>query len=428
MANNFILPQSVQLHDYQTQAVNTWINKNCRGIFDMATGTGKTFTGLAALAKLSQKLNGNMCSFIVAPYQHLVEQWVDDIRAFGVEPIICYSKYNWKKQLENLISDYRLGAINGYCVIFCNASFKSIFVQNTLRKLSGNTVLVVDEAHNFGSPILSNCLLPNFKYRLALSATLERFNDERGTKALYNYFGEKCISFGLEDAIDRGFLTPYKYYPIEVHLTDDEFDKYASMDNEREKLTKNNNGKLTSKTQGLISSMENIIYKASNKVSILKDIIQQYRNSNNILVYCGVSKEKTSNWNKENLEYDQPNETIRQIDMVSNMLGNELNMKISMYTSNEDIHEREILKANFEKGELQALVAIRCLDEGVNIPSITTAFILSSSQNPKEYVQRRGRVLRKFEGKTCAEIYDLVVLPPCPRYRQLFGNCKKTYR
>ena len=94
------------------------------------------------------------------------------------------------------------------------------------------------------------------------------------------------------------------------------------------------------------------------------------------------------------------------------MLGLELGMKVTHFTSSESAAERERIKKQFaECSPYQAIVAIKCLDEGVNIPSIKTAFILASSTNPKEYIQRRGRVLRKAENKPYAVIYDFITLP-----------------
>lgn len=127
-----------------------------------------------------------------------------------------------------------------------------------------------------------------------------------------------------------------------------------------------------------------------------------------MLVYCGA----TTMHDVDYKEGQAHAEDIRQIDLVADMLGNEFGMRISKFTSEEDASERERIKADFDEGEhLQAVVAIRCLDEGVNIPSIKTAFIMASSTNPKEYVQRRGRVLRLFKGKNYAVIYDFITLP-----------------
>ena len=127
-----------------------------------------------------------------------------------------------------------------------------------------------------------------------------------------------------------------------------------------------------------------------------------------MLVYCGATTIEDPGYVEDKPEDNE----IRQIDAVSSLLGNELHMKVAQFTSRENAEKRELLKQEFSEGtQIQALVAIRCLDEGVNIPSIETAFILASSTNPKEYVQRRGRVLRKARGKKYAIIYDFVTLP-----------------
>ena len=158
----------------------------------------------------------------------------------------------------------------------------------------------------------------------------------------------------------------------------------------------------------LLIKRARIVAGATEKLTKLREIIKEYQNENQILVYCGA----TTLHDVDYREDEPPIDEARQIDIVTDMLGNELGMRVSKFTSEEDADERERLKANFAEGtQLQALVAIRCLDEGVNIPSIRYAFILASSTNPKEYVQRRGRVLRKFPGKSFATIYDFITLP-----------------
>ena len=156
----------------------------------------------------------------------------------------------------------------------------------------------------------------------------------------------------------------------------------------------------------LLIKRARIVAGARNKLPALYEIIEKYRYDNNILVYCGATKYYQAEEDKDDVEEQ------RQIEAVVDMLGNKLNMRVSMFTSKEDANERERIKQSFAEGELlQALVAIKCLDEGVNIPGIRTAFILASSTNPKEYVQRRGRVLRRAKGKTHAVIYDFITLP-----------------
>lgn len=405
--NVFRVPDEVKFYDYQNEAIDKWIDSDAQGIFDMATGSGKTFTALGAISALSLKVNDNLGVFILCPYQHLVEQWVEDIRRFNVEPLICYSKYDWKKKFKTLLGDFKLGVVKNFCIIMVNASFATPYAQELLISLRGNTCIVVDEAHNFGAERLRKCMLPNFKYRLALSATLERHHDAEGTKCLMDYFKEKCIEFSLDDAIKKGFLTPYYYHPIVVNLEPDELDNYIELTEKVINILKKNSGEEIPKSaEMLLIKRARIVAGARNKLSALYNIISKYKDDNNILVYCGATKVFFDR------EDDFDDEDKRQIEEVVNMLGNELGMRVSMFTSKEKPDERELIKNSFAEGRLlQALVAIKCLDEGVNIPGIRTAFILASSTNPKEYIQRRGRVLRRAPGKEFAEIFDFITLP-----------------
>jgi superfamily II DNA or RNA helicase len=414
--NAFRVPQSVRLYDYQLQAIQTWMEQGSMGIFDMATGAGKTYTALGALARLSQSLQDKLFVVIVCPYQHLVEQWVEDILAFGVKPIICYSKYNWEDKLAKGVDGFNLGVYSSVCTVACNASYSTPKMQRLLSKIRGNSVIVVDEAHNFGSPQLQKVLPEHFVYRLALSATLDRHHDESGTASLYKYFGTKCIYFGLKDAIDNGFLTPYKYYPIVVKLDCDELQQYVELTNKIIQILVRNgkDNQLPQSAELLLIKRSRLVARAGDKVQALRQAIIPYKDKRNILVYCGATR--VSNMVTDTAD-TQDVEDKRQIEVVTTMLGKDLGMKVSMFTSHEDARERTVLKEKFGDGRLQALVAIKCLDEGVNIPSISTAFILASSTNPKEYIQRRGRVLRKSLDKYQAEIYDFVVMP-----RDIYGD------
>ena len=409
-------PEWFKLHDYQDEAITEWQKRNYRGIFDMATGTGKTYTGLGALTTLSKNIGHKLAAIIVCPYQHLVEQWVEDILKFNIDPIIGYSdssQKDWPKRLKDAIRDQKL-KVRGkefFCFICTNATFSSDYVQTQLAKIKSDTLLMVDEAHNFGAPYLSCLLYDNYKYRLALSATLDRHNDEEGTAKLYDFFGEKCIEYTLDRAIEEKKLTKYKYYPIVVTLTEEELEAYDNLSYEIGKcIMKGENGKmkLSSRGEKLALKRSRIVAGAKNKLTMLEKVIQPYIHDKHILVYCGATKGLEQNQDRSDVD----SEDVRQIDAVTDLLGNKLGMEVSQFTSKESVEEREVLKREFSAGDtLKALIAIKCLDEGVNIPKIKTAFILASTTNPKEYIQRRGRVLRLAEGKEYAEIYDFVTLP-----------------
>jgi superfamily II DNA or RNA helicase len=408
-----LVPENVHLHDYQFQAIDEWEKRNYQGIFDMATGTGKTYTGLGAVARLFKNSSNELAVIIVCPYQHLVEQWVEDIVQFNMKPIIGYSastQKDWKKRLKEAIISFNIGVKRHFCFITTNATFSSEYVQAQVDSIKRKVVLVVDEAHNFGALNLSKMLNSKIPYRLALSATLERHGDEEGTEKLFGYFGEKCIEYTLERAIKEGKLTPYYYHPVIIHLSEDELEEYQRLSRELVKhISKSKGGKIVVGEAGKIILIKRarVVAAAKEKVTKLADLMENYKKDKHMLVYCGAATIKDFGYEEGKVDESE----IRQIDAVSDLLGNKLNMRISQFTSAESAQERERLKAEFSEGKhVQALVAIRCLDEGVNIPSIKLAFLLASSTNPKEYVQRRGRVLRKTKDKSHAIIYDFITL------------------
>lgn len=402
------LPVHFHARPYQENAVVEWKKHGYRGIFDMATGTGKTLTALLGLWQLFTDNQERLAIIITCPYQHLVDQWVEDIETFGIRPIIGYSdspQKKWKKNLEQAVRSFRLGVLNFFCFITTNASFVTKKVQEQMGLLGADTVYVVDEAHNMGAGYYRKYLPENIGYRLALSATLERYQDEAGTAALSSYFGEKCITYSLKEAIRSGMLTRYYYYPILTYFDRDELDDYLGLTVQISQAMKKKNGKmvLSEYAKQLLMRRSKIIAGAKGKLPELKRQMEPHISEKHILIYCGSATIKEN----EDDEFGR-----RQIDLVSEMLGNDLGMRVGRFTSRENIKERAQIRDAFSKGDLlQALVAIKCLDEGVNIPNIQTVFILASSTNPKEYIQRRGRVLRKALGKDYAVIYDFVTLP-----------------
>ncbi len=397
-----------ELYEYQKNAINKWANQNFIGLFDMGTGTGKTITALTASVKLLERLKYKMATIIVCPYTHLVEQWVEEQSNFNINFLIGYSnkKYsNYISKLNQLVQDFNDGITNYFYFITTTSSFKLEKVQKILRQLKGNVLFIADEVHNFGAEGMRNALIDNFKFRIGLSATIDRHRDEEGTDAIYEYFGKPVIHYGLKEAIDNGVLTRYYYYPILVYLNEEEQEKYVEL---TDKIRKNsylqgNVMKLTKQGEIYALLRARVIASAKNKLGALKKLMIEkgFTDKHNLLVYCGTGKISGDHGEEE-----------KQIDEVCKMLGNELGMKIARYTSRETTEERHIISERYKNGDdLQAVVAIKCLDEGVNIPSIETAFILASSTNPREYIQRRGRVLRKFKGKAYSYIYDFVTLP-----------------
>ena len=407
--NHPIVPNYVSFHDYQEEAIENFKKSGFRGIFEMATGTGKTYTALGAIVECFNSC-GRLAVIIVCPYQHLVTQWGEEVSKYNINPILSFSNSPQRKHREiiiDLIRKYNRRFINFLCVITTNATFSSSFFQEAIMSIKLESMLVIDEAHNIGTKRQLNSLYNGFDFRLALSATLDRHRDEEGTLLIRDYFGDACIVFTLKEALDRDYLTCYKYFPILVYLNDVEQIEYTNLSYSISKeMHDDGKGKrkLSEKGKRLAIKRARVVAGASNKMGALREAIHKFRFESQNLVYCGAT-----NVINESIERCENSEE-RQITAVTKMLGLELDMKVAKYTAEESSYERQLISRSFINGDIQALVAIRCLDEGVDIPSIKRAFILASSTNPKEYIQRRGRVLRKSKDKVFAEIYDFVTL------------------
>ena len=407
------IPEWFLIRDYQQEAIDTWRDRNYVGIFDMATGTGKTYTGLAAVVDLYKHRKVPLAVFIICPYQHLVTQWVDDIRLFGMKPIICHSdspQRNWKSRLDDACLRLELGIEKYFCAIFTNDTYASDYVQKTIAKVKVQALLLADEAHNLGAEKTSSCLDDRIPYRLALSATLERFGDENGTKRLYQFFGKKCITYSLKQAIDNKMLVPYYYHPIVVSFNEQELEQYIEISRKIASALhlKKKNESISEYAKRLLLKRARMVASTEAKLERLISEISTFSHESHMLVYCGATT-------VEDIDYQEGHASIeekKQIDVVVKHIGQDLGMSVAKFTAEESADEREVIKREFDEGNaIQVLVAIRCLDEGVNIPSIQKAFILASSTNPKEYIQRRGRVLRKHKDKKFADIYDFIVSP-----------------
>ena len=405
-----ILPASLQLRPYQRQAITSWFANNGRGTLKMATGSGKTITALAIACELYQQINLQVL-LVVCPYRHLVTQWARECEKFNLQPILAFENLRtWQSQLSTQLYNLRSGSQNFVTVITTNSTLIGDGFQSQLKYFPPKTLIIGDEAHNLGAPKLEENLPRRVGLRLALSATPERYFDDYGTQSLFDYFGSVLQpEFNLKDAIAQGALVHYLYYPILVELTETESMAYLKLTKkigrsllyrEREN-SQGGNFEDNEDLKPLLMQRARLIGTAENKLTALRELMTTRRESTNTLFYCSDGSKETGQ-----------RSSLRQLKAVAKILGVDLGYRVSTYTAHTSLKERETLRRQFESGELQGLVAIRCLDEGVDIPAIQTAVILSSSGNPRQFIQRRGRVLRPHIGKERATIFDMIVLPP----------------
>lgn len=388
----------IVLRDYQKQAIQAWIDNNYRGFFVMATGTGKTWTAIYSAKELVKEHSSLI--LICAPYKHLVKQWSEDVEAaFPNADIIMVSSENpkWDIEISNAIVKTNYDKSAQVIVISTIASFKNKLV-NILTKYSGERLLIVDEAHRFTKR--PEALKKIFPYMLGLSATpFSGTSAAKGTE-LMQFFGGQVFNLPIESALDKGFLVPYYYYPIFVYSNYEEEEKFNNQS--RIMASCFRNGKLVD-VDTFVKAHRNrlrIISMIDEKQTCIRDIINQVEENDHFVVYCGDGK----------LFDDNTGEEIRHIQSVKKVLS-EHGFKASQFTATENMQERMQLIDSFNKGEISALAAIRCLDEGINIPSIKSALILSSNDDYREFVQRRGRILRTYKGKQFSKIYDVIALP-----------------
>ena len=417
--------------EYQQLAFENWKNNNQQGLFAMATGTGKTITSLNCLLEI-YKRNGYYKAIILVPTITLVNQWKKECWKFNYGNIIkVYSKNTeWRSKIEllQMAEKYRKPSepTQNFIIISTYASFARENVFSILNSFERTKVLLIaDEAHNMGSPsILKRLGTINYLRRIGLSATPERQFDDDTNMKLYRFFGAEdkfTFEYSMEEAIQKGVLCKYYYYPHLVKLTDEEMANYIELSEKISKYFNYNSGVFDKKDEilmGLLLARKRIIHKAANKLGAFKKIIEErYERTGNLkysLIY--VPEGNKPDYFSDSDIFDKSEQVAD--DAVSDHLIDvytEAVMKIDKYVTVRKFvsgqKDRDAILADFAKGRLQVLTSMKCLDEGVDVPRSELAIFCASTGNPRQFIQRRGRVLRTHPDKYMAEIHDLVVAP-----------------
>ena len=390
---------AIKLRDYQEEAIAAWKANNYKGFYVMATGTGKTWTAIFSAKELLKEHKSTIV--ICAPYKHLVKQWEEDVRTiFSDAKIILVSSENpgWDNQISQEIIRKKYNKDNQIIIISTIASFNMERFKRAIGKSSDSKLLIVDEAHRFTDR--SDELKNQYEYMLGLSATPFSGSSSEKGKLLMDFFGGQVFNLPIETALERGFLVKYNYHPVYVTATEDEEKKFNVFSRQIASCFING---VCINPDLLVRALRNrlrVISMAEQKIDNIDKFIKDIPDRDHFVVYCGDGK----------LFDDSTGEEIRHIQAVKRALTKS-DYRSSQFTAKENMKERISLVDAFNNGEISALAAIRCLDEGINIPSIKTALILSSNDDYREFVQRRGRILRTFKDKEYADIYDVIVLP-----------------
>lgn len=409
--------------EYQEIAYNNWINKDYCGLFAMATGTGKTITSLNCVLEESKKNNGHYKFIVLVPTRALVDQWEKEIlKQFNFQKLISIKSKYFYDELK--YEDEQESS----CILVTYATFKSNKFQTVFSRVESkqNYTLIADEAHNMGSPGFLNVMtsLNPIQRRIGLSATPSRYFDEDGEKIVYDFFKIGIIedkpdftfSLSIFEAINympSPFLCPYEYKIKFVSLENDELERYKSYTRQlMNYIDQNGVLKKCVEVENILKLRKDVIKKAKNKKQKLIEIIQEigldkfkfafvYVPEGNEIDYSEID----SDWNEANTEEK------KIISEYTHSINAHFNNSISIGHFTGETKERNLTLNQFSTGQLKALFAMKCLDEGVDVPRTEIAIFCSSTGNPRQYIQRRGRVLRLHENKKKATIYDMIVIP-----------------
>ena len=414
-ANSFDFKNSpISLFYYQANALNKWKDNTYRLLFEMATGTGKTRTAVAGISRILAT-SKRVVVIISTPQNTLSKQWkeneVEPLGAhFDRSEIIDGTVKDWKSKLSSILLDNATGFAD-HCVIYTTHSTASSekFTSTMLRDLSKDsiTLFVGDEVHWLGARKLRRALLSRYNFRIGLSATPSRWFDDEGSQYLVDYFGGKNFVFSIHDALTeinpitgKHFLVNYYYHISKVGLNAEETAEYKNITQQMLRLASKIEAdpEAEERYERLLEQRANIIKNADEKYNILDKLLDELNAKGrieNLIIF--VSPQQINN----------VMETLVQKKIIFHKLTeSEGTRREKKY---DGLSEREFIIKRFKSGDYQVLVAIKCLDEGIDIPSADTGILMASSTNPREYVQRIGRIVRQGANKTFAHLYDMCV-------------------
>ena len=401
---SFAIPLGLQFEEgpfeHQGKAVSAWCEAGYRGVLEMATGSGKTIASMICAHRLYE-VDKPLLIVVAAPYVPLIQQWCDEILPFGLKAVnltVAAGARGRARELNKIKRQLRAGRSDVETVVvshktLCNSDFK-----DEIEKFDCTTLLIADEVHNLGSEGFITDLPSFFDYRLGLSATPIRQYDEQGTEVIFSFFGPVVFQFTLKEAIGR-CLVEYDYYVHPVELTQDEMDEWYGLTAKIKANTwRQESGEPNEYLTKLLRDRRALLENAENKIAALEAVLirEDFRTLLHTLIYAS----------------DKAPEQLNAINTLLNAHGIVFHQLTHEETANREKTAR-IIKS-FQEGTLGILTAKRVLDEGVNIPEIEKAFIVASTTVERQWIQRRGRLLRtcRETGKTHSEIHDFIALPP----------------
>jgi superfamily II DNA or RNA helicase len=402
------------MHEHQLAALREWSGNGFNGILELATGAGKTVTAIYAATKTAQA-NEGMALVVAVPYQDLADQWCEELRLFNIHAVRCYgARSEWEPIVQAYMRRNREHQREFIAIVVVNKTLKSEHFQSFAIQLDKKRLFFIgDECHHHGGLGYVDKLLPGAKFRLGLSATPFHYLDEEANQRLKDVYDRSVFEYTLADAVKDKVLTPYEYTPIPVELTSQETQDYLDISTQIARAysaaKKDMAGASGQNLKSLLMRRARLIGAAENKMVELRKLLDHHQVEPHSLFYCSDGRTLDDDDDDDPVSPTGPE--IKQRYAVAQLLMKR-GVRVSPFTSDENRWQRREILRQFKDGETEAMVAIRCLDEGIDVPACRTAYLIASSRNPRQFIQRRGRILRRAEGKHSAKIYDFVVVLP----------------
>lgn len=382
------------LRDHQVQALAAWELNNRRGLLEHATGSGKTYTAIQAIRRV---LDEDGTALVLVPSALLLKQWRDELTEHLADrqPRILLAGEghdDWRRR--DLLRPWTAPDAAGARIVI--AMMPTAASDGFLSRLSRHSRLLVvaDEAHRLGSPTARRLLDIDAPWRLGLSATPQRAGDSEGTHLLLDYFGGVLQPpYTLSDAINDRVLTPYNYHPHEVALTDLEQAEYDDLSRKIRREAGRRGAALddlpsNERLRRLAIARARVLKRAAGKVHVAAQVLtEHWQDGQRWLVYC---------------------DSLTQLAQVRAALTTSGLDTLEYHSQMTGDRDQTLAWLELNGG---IVLSVRCLDEGVDLPAVSHALVLASSRNPREFIQRRGRILRRYPGKTLAQLHDAVTTP-----------------
>jgi superfamily II DNA or RNA helicase len=349
------------------------------------------------------------------PYQDLADQWVEELRQFNILALRCYgARSDWEPALQAYLNRNRGDQKELLAIVVVNKTLKTDHFQAYATQFDPSRLFFIgDECHHHNSPAYAGKLLPGARFRLGLSATPFHYLDEEANERLRQVYDRSVFQYTLADAVRDKVLTPYEYTPIPVELTEREAQDYRDLSDQIARLfaagKKDPGGAGAQRLRALLMRRARLVGAAANKMVALEALIDGQQVEPYSLFYCSDGRTMVDSEEDEGDDGFDEMAEIKQRHAVAQALLKR-GVRVSPFTSDESRWQRREILRLFKNGETEALVAIRCLDEGIDVPACRSAYLIASSRNPRQFVQRRGRILRRAEGKDRAKIFDFVVV------------------